>query len=178
MQEYYDLLEVRVGCKESEIKKSYRNLAKRYHPDINPQGERKFKEISNAYEWLMKNHATYVPSQPKPKPAPTPANAWWSSKPDLKPKSPPPVGAKLINRDISDIPYDKRERCYLVKLTESETSTDGIVVIKLKNDQYHRVYFSKNIGDGAIAICDQMVYKIKIVNDGDWASMFHSNWID
>jgi len=52
---YYDLLNVSSDASDEEIKKSYRKLAMRYHPDRNPdnkKSEEKFKEISEAYEIL------------------------------------------------------------------------------------------------------------------------------
>ncbi len=54
-QDYYDILGLKKGAKADEIKKAYRNLAKRYHPDSNAgnaQAEQKFKEISEAYSVL------------------------------------------------------------------------------------------------------------------------------
>jgi molecular chaperone DnaJ len=54
-QDYYSLLGVERDAGESDIKKAYRNLAKRHHPDANPDNpdsEHKFKEVSEAYEVL------------------------------------------------------------------------------------------------------------------------------
>ncbi|CAD5224787.1 unnamed protein product [Bursaphelenchus okinawaensis] len=48
----YDLLRVSPTASQDEIKKSYRKLAKEYHPDKNPNHGDKFKEISAAYEIL------------------------------------------------------------------------------------------------------------------------------
>lgn len=52
MDNYYDILGVSPKASLDEIKKAYRSLAKKYHPDINPQTEEKFKAINLAYETL------------------------------------------------------------------------------------------------------------------------------
>src|SRR6266496_915771 len=52
-RDYYEILGVPRSAKEDEIKKAYRKLARKYHPDLNPnnkQSEEKFKEIQEAYE--------------------------------------------------------------------------------------------------------------------------------
>jgi len=54
-KDYYELLGVDRDADQKEIKKAYRKLAKKYHPDMNQDGEdtsEKFKEISEAYEIL------------------------------------------------------------------------------------------------------------------------------
>ena len=50
MKNYYDILGVSETSSQDEIKKAYRQLSKQYHPDVNPEGEEKFKEVSEAYE--------------------------------------------------------------------------------------------------------------------------------
>ena len=49
MKNYYKILEVEENASEDEIKKSYRNLSKKFHPDVNPNGDENFKEINEAY---------------------------------------------------------------------------------------------------------------------------------
>ena len=54
-RDYYELLGLAKGADPSAIKKAYRKLAKKYHPDTNPgdkEAEKKFKEITEAYNIL------------------------------------------------------------------------------------------------------------------------------
>ena len=53
-QDYYEILGVSKNADAGEIKRAYREMAKKYHPDINPdkEAEKKFKECSEAYEVL------------------------------------------------------------------------------------------------------------------------------
>lgn len=54
-QDYYEVLGIKKGAGEDEIKKAYRGMVKKYHPDSNPgdaTAEAKFKEINEAYTVL------------------------------------------------------------------------------------------------------------------------------
>jgi curved DNA-binding protein len=53
-KDYYDILGIDRAADEAAIKKAYRILAKKYHPDVSkdPKGEEKFKDLSEAYKTL------------------------------------------------------------------------------------------------------------------------------
>ncbi len=54
-KDYYKILGLDKNASQEEIKKAYRKLAKKYHPDVNPenkQSEEMFKDINEAYEVL------------------------------------------------------------------------------------------------------------------------------
>ena len=54
-EDYYSILGVKKDASTDQIKKAYRKLARKYHPDVNPgnkEAEEKFKEVSRAHEAL------------------------------------------------------------------------------------------------------------------------------
>jgi len=59
MKDYFSTLGVQRGASQEEIKKAFRSLSKKYHPDLNkdnPEAEEKFKEINEAYTALTKKN--------------------------------------------------------------------------------------------------------------------------
>lgn len=84
----YKVLGISENADEQEIKKAYRGLAKKYHPDLNPedlQAEQKFKEIVEAYEIL---------SNPQKR------EEWKNTE---KPKKASPVRNKKENKNPIDV---------------------------------------------------------------------------
>ena len=55
-RDYYEVLGVDKSADDATLKKAYRKLAKKYHPDVNPgdkEAEAKFKEATEAYTCLL-----------------------------------------------------------------------------------------------------------------------------
>lgn len=55
LRDFYEILDISKDSTQEDIKRAYRDLAKKYHPDLNPndtEAEHKFKEVSAAYEIL------------------------------------------------------------------------------------------------------------------------------
>ena len=55
MKEYFEILEISETASDSDIKNAYRQLAKKYHPDVNhsKNAQEKFIAITEAYEFLI-----------------------------------------------------------------------------------------------------------------------------
>ena len=54
-RDYYEVLGLKKGASDDQIKKAYRQMAKKYHPDLNPgdkKAEAAFKEVNEAYSVL------------------------------------------------------------------------------------------------------------------------------
>ncbi len=52
MKDFYSILGVNEKASQEEIKKAYRKLSKQFHPDVNPEGAERFKEIAEAYDTI------------------------------------------------------------------------------------------------------------------------------
>ncbi len=79
MQKYYDILGVSAQSSQDEVKSAYRQLARKYHPDVYGD-EHMFRAVTEAYEALV--HAS-PPPPPKPKPQTPPKDVFLKSGEDI-----------------------------------------------------------------------------------------------
>ncbi len=78
-KDYYSVLEINKSATEEEIKKAYRKLARKYHPDVNPgnkNAEESFKEVTEAYEVLSDTDKRKKYDQYGPYWKQSPADSW------------------------------------------------------------------------------------------------------
>ena len=83
---YYEILEIDKDADSESIKKAYKKLAKKFHPDLNPDNielsEEKFKEINEAYHVLIDDNERKKYDQfgseyvPRKAPSWKPSNVW------------------------------------------------------------------------------------------------------
>ena len=66
MKDYYKILGVGKKSTKDDIKKAYRSLSKKYHPDVNPEGGERFKEIAEAYDVLSDDKKRSQYDNPNP----------------------------------------------------------------------------------------------------------------
>ncbi|MGL5058967.1 MAG: DnaJ domain-containing protein [Microcoleus sp.] len=121
--DYYRQLGLRSGASLSQIKASYRQLARQYHPDVNPGNEEaksKFIAITEAYKFLL----SVVPADATASKIPNPTQHYTQKPPATTPKAEtPPVKPKTVK-----VTAKQRQDSPSVKLS----ATDA----KLKQDSY------------------------------------------
>ena len=111
---YYEILGVAFTANQQEIKKSYRQLALKHHPDRNPKdeySEDKFKEITEAYEVLSspQKRSKYDDKFSTPSSG-TPGSAGWSNAEQFHWDEPSNELIRDIFRDILGYPIRRRKK--------------------------------------------------------------------
>src|SRR5260370_1574407 len=65
-QDYYEVLGISRGAKDEDVRKAYKKLARKYHPDVNPgdkAAEERFKKVQEAYDILSDENKKKVYDQ-------------------------------------------------------------------------------------------------------------------
>jgi molecular chaperone DnaJ len=152
IENYYKILEVSRDASEDEIKRSYRKLALKYHPDKNPSGDKfaesKFKEIVDAYHVLSdKNRRTiydYDLSKGYRKPRHSSTSGRPAEKAPEKPKAPEPVTHLTILKQLTRIRKQVETVSNKRKLKHAELFKALNNALSLSNIEHLR-----NAGDAA-----------------------------
>lgn len=124
-KDYYSILGVSRDSSPDEIKKAYRKLSKQYHPDVNPEGADKFKEIAEAYDTLSDPNKKQQYDNPSPFGGGSNGFAGFEDFFDLfnqqQTRQPNRAPDKIINVEISpvesflgiskDVTYQSKEKC-------------------------------------------------------------------
>ena len=62
-KKYYDILQLHTNCTEQDIKRAYRQLSLKYHPDKNNNSTTQFNNINEAYTYLIEHHKNNLNSK-------------------------------------------------------------------------------------------------------------------
>ena len=129
----YRLLGLRSGASFAEVKASYRRLARRYHPDVNPQDQKakeKFIEVTTAYKFLLSvldpDGASQKTESANPQPPAKPADRPVTIK--VVPKAP----AVEFNPNLSVVEQQLKETSYqqLQQLLKSQRFPRAIALVE------------------------------------------------
>jgi curved DNA-binding protein len=176
---YYDILGVNKNASQEDIKKAYRNLSKKYHPDKTGGDESKFKEINEAYDTLgdetkrkqydnpFGNFGGFTWSWNVHNSRPTPQNyevrieislteAYYGCNRNVK------IGTKNLNIDIP----------------KGVTTGKAIVYIGQGGKGYDPLTGQEKCGDLYVKVSVKSTDKMYLNNDGTLEMMVAIDWID
>lgn len=147
---FYEIMEVGITATNEEIKKNYRKLAMKYHPDRNPgdkEAENKFKELQSAYDTLNNEQKRRIYDNKKP----------YKAEPKPKPKEDNRKNAFGINTNPSLQELDAIQCSFFgstgmgrniqahVKIPKNTMKLGGIIYVEIKKRELCKVC----IGDGS-----------------------------
>ena len=117
MNDPYEVLGLRQGASEEEVKKAYKTLAKKYHPDVtgnDPAAAKKMQEINTAYDAII-NHKSYSSSSSYQDYRRSSYNYGWSNDSEEESNEMRAAASYIHARHFSEalhvlsiVPYEKR----------------------------------------------------------------------
>lgn len=141
VKNYYSILGVQIDSNETEIKKAFYQLAKKYHPDKNkePGAEDKFKEINKAYEVLsdqskrrlydlQNSSVIFTPKPSTPTPTKPESQTFKSSKKEEKPTEKPKTTTSK-NKTFEEEKFHQEYKKYF----DSSFSKKKLILNRAKN---------------------------------------------
>lgn len=152
--DHYQTMGVARDATEEQIRKAYRKLAMKYHPDRNPgdaDADAKFKEIQSAYDVLSDSDKKrlYDMQTASPRRASPPPKAQPKPPPKKEPPPPKPQPEEIKCTYFGDA-WAGRSIMIQLKLTPQQMKIGGVHYVKIKK----RDLCGKCVGDGrAIQLC-------------------------
>ena len=184
---YYDILGVNKNASQDEIKKAYRNLSKKYHPDRNGGDDSKFKEINEAYDTLGDETKRRQYDNPNPFSGfhgfgDDRGGFTWSWNMNSKPM-PQNIEAH-IEISMNEAYYGCNRnirvgtKSFNIDIPKGVTTGKVIVYAGLGGKGYDRLTGQEKYGDLYVKITVRSSDKMYLNNDGTLEMMVAIDWID
>jgi DnaJ-class molecular chaperone len=190
IKNYYDILGVNKNASQDEIKKAYRNLSKKYHPDRTGGDDSKFKEINEAYDTLGDETKRRQYDNPNPFESVFGSNfgsngggfSWSWNMHNSRPK---PQNIEVnIEISLTEAYYGCNQnirvgsKSFNIDIPKGVTTGKVIVYAGQGSKGYDTITGQEKYGDLYVRISVKSTDKMYLNNDGSLEMMVAIDWID
>ena len=180
---YYDVLGVNKNASQDEIKKAFRNLSKKYHPDKNGGDDSKFKEINEAYDILGDESKRRQYDNPNPFGGFNPGGFTWSwNSHNVRPM---PQNIEVhIEISLTEAYYGCNRnvrigsKSFNIDIPKGVTTGKVVVYAGQGGKGYDPLTGQEKYGDLYVRISVRSTDKMYLNNDGTLEMMVAIDWID